>query len=163
MFVAIFTFSGVMFLVVDNQFYQDASKTQHLFEEQEKWLDKQLEIAQSKQYQHCIMFQHIPWFHDSADEPEDYFNIEPKKRKELLQKFKDAGIKHAFAGHYHRNAGGKDGGFEMIVSSAIGCQIGNDLSGMRIVRVFEDKIDHKYYDLDNFPTNVSLNKNDNLP
>ena len=126
-------------------------------------MNGQLSLAKSNKYKHCILLQHIPWFHDEPDEEEDYFNIEPEKRKDLLKRFEEAGIKHAFAGHYHRNAGGWYNDFEMTVSSAIGCQIGNDLSGMRIVRVFKDRIDHKYYDFDSFPQHVPLDENSSLP
>ena len=126
-------------------------------------MNDQLSLAKKMNYKHCIMLQHIPWFLHDPDEAEDYFNIEPKTRKKLLTYFKKAGIKHAFAGHYHRNAGGWDGEFEMTVTSAIGCQIGDDLSGMRIVRVFENNIDHKYYDFHNFPLHVPLDENSKLP
>jgi len=154
---------GVLFLVLNNQFYKDSGKVLQSFEEHESWMNGQLSTARSKKYKHCILFQHIPWFHDDPDEEEDYFNIEPEKRRELLERFKEAGVRHAFAGHYHRNAGGWDNDFEMNVTSAVGCQLGDDLPGMRIVRVFEDRIDHKYYDFDNFPKYVPLDKNSSLP
>ncbi len=131
--------------------------------EHDKWLDELLDIAKTKRYKHTVVFQHIPLFHDKSDEEEDYFNIEPKLREKIMQKFKDAGIRLVFAGHYHRNAGADDDGIEMVVTSAIGCQIGNDKSGMRIVRVFESHIDHKYYDFDNFPEEISLLENVPLP
>lgn len=75
----------------------------------------------------------------------------------MVKKIREAGIKYVFAGHYHRNAGGFDGDFEMVVTSAIGLQIQNDKdSGLRIVRVLEDKICHEYYELDKIPTTVEL-------
>ena len=45
------------------------------------------------------------------------------------------GIRKIFCGHYHRNAGGFYKDLEVIVTSAIGCQIGPDQHGMRIVKV----------------------------
>ena len=148
---------------MNNQLYKDPSKAEKCLAQHEKWLHEQLEVNKTNKYKHCIMFQHIPWFYNSPDEEEDYFNIKPTKRKELLQKFKDAGIRHAFAGHYHINAGGMDGEFEMVVTSAVGLQMGNEKSGMRIVRVFEDNIDHKYYEFDDFPTEISLDQDSKLP
>lgn len=76
----------------------------------------------------------------------------------MLQKLKNAGIKYVFAGHYHRNAGGVyDGDVEVVVTSAIGLQIDHDQdSGMRIVRVLEDKISHEYYELNKVPKIVDL-------
>ncbi len=122
-----------------------------------------MQLAKSRKYKHTIVFQHIPLFHDTPDEEEDYFNIEVSLRAKITVKLKDAGVNHVFAGHYHRNAGGKDGSLEMTVTSAIGCQIGNDQSGMRIVRVFENHIDHKYYDFDSFPEHITLDEKTPLP
>ncbi|KAJ7416055.1 Serine/threonine-protein phosphatase CPPED1 [Willisornis vidua] len=57
------------------------------------------------------------------------------------------GIKAVFTGHYHRNAGGSYKGLEVVVSSAIGCQLGEDTHGLRVVVVTEEKLLHRYYSL----------------
>ncbi|XP_053813192.1 serine/threonine-protein phosphatase CPPED1 isoform X2 [Vidua macroura] len=57
------------------------------------------------------------------------------------------GIRAVFSGHYHRNAGGSYKGLEMVVSSAIGCQLGQDTHGLRVVVVTEEKVVHRYYSL----------------
>ena len=152
-----------MFIVINSQYYKDASNVPELLEEHDKWFDEQLALAKTNQCKQAVIFQHIAWFNHKVDEPDDYFNIGPVMRHKMLQKIRQAGIKHVFAGHYHRNAGGFDGDLEMVTSSAIGCQIGNDKSGMRIVRIFEDRLDHKYYGFDDFPKEISLKKADNLP
>ena len=72
---------------------------------------------------------------------------------QMLQQFKDAGVTKVFCGHYHRNAGGWDEDLEVVVTSAIGAQIGNDGHGMRIVKVTEDKITHEYFKLEDIPLN----------
>lgn len=59
-----------------------------------------------------------------------------------------AGIKAVFSGHYHRNAGGTYQDLDMVVSSAIGCQLGKDTHGLRVVVVTAEKIVHRYYSLD---------------
>eukprot|EP00061_Rhincodon_typus_P014039 g40817.t1 len=65
------------------------------------------------------------------------------QNKEML-----SGVKAIFSGHYHRNAGGKFNNLDMVVTSAIGCQLGEDKHGVRVVVVTEDKIHHKYISLD---------------
>lgn len=35
----------------------------------------------------------------------------------------------------------------MVVSSAIGCQLGQDTHGLRVVVVTEDRVVHRYYSL----------------
>ncbi|KAG8513451.1 Serine/threonine-protein phosphatase CPPED1 [Galemys pyrenaicus] len=59
-----------------------------------------------------------------------------------------AGVKAVFSGHYHRNAGGTYRDLDMVVSSAIGCQLGEDTHGLRVVVVAADRIVHRYYSLD---------------
>lgn len=58
------------------------------------------------------------------------------------------GVKAVFSGHYHRNAGGMHNGVDMVVTSAIGCQLGTDPHGLRLVVVTEEKVVHRYYSLD---------------
>ncbi|MGH0118770.1 UNVERIFIED_CONTAM: hypothetical protein FKN15_062232 [Acipenser sinensis] len=58
------------------------------------------------------------------------------------------GVKAVFSGHYHRNAGGIHNGVDMVVTSAIGCQLGTDPHGLRLVVVTEEKVVHRYYSLD---------------
>lgn len=45
---------------------------------------------------------------------------------------------------------------ELIVTTAIGCQIGDDKPGMRIVKVYEDKITHEFHELEHFPAHAEL-------
>ena len=147
-------FAGVFFIVLNSQYYKDGTLVEDLKREHDSWLDEQLKLA--KTAKHTVVFQHIPWFLKSVDEDDEYFNLSQKDRVEILGKLKDAGVKHVFAGHYHRNAGGFDGKLEMVVTSAIGLQLGVDKHGIRVVTVKEDAITHSYENLDNFPKIVDL-------
>merc|ERR1719259_1543214 len=81
----------------------------------------------------------------------------------FLKKISTAGIKKVFCGHYHRNAGGfwtstEDSSkkVECIVSSAVGAQLGDDASGIRIVKVDDNEISHQYYSIDKIPQKIFL-------
>ncbi|KAL4685805.1 hypothetical protein H8959_001402 [Pygathrix nigripes] len=144
-----FWVGGVLFLVLNSQFYQNPSKCPSLKQAQDQWLDEQLSIARQRHCQHAIVFQHIPLFLESIDEDDDdYFNLSKPARKKLADKFIHAGVKVVFSGHYHRNAGGTYQNLDMVVSSAIGCQLGRDPHGLRVVVVTAEKIVHRYYSLD---------------
>jgi len=121
---------------------------------------------------HIIAFSHIPPFCYEADEESEYFNWEKSIRTQTLEKLHSAGCSHWFCGHFHRNAGGMyhpkkkgpvDGGLEVVVTSAVGvtintkegknpCSIAGvgtgafdqNQSGIRVVKVTEDKIEHQY-------------------
>ncbi|KAM6250338.1 serine/threonine-protein phosphatase CPPED1 [Porphyrio hochstetteri] len=143
-----FWVGGVLFLVLNSQLYFDSSRCPELRRAQDVWLDEQLALAGKHRCKHIIVFQHIPLFLREPDEDHDYFNLEKSVRQELMDKFHKAGVRAVFAGHYHRNAGGSYRGLEMVVSSAVGCQLGEDTHGLRLVVVTEEKIVHRYYSLD---------------
>ncbi|MEE6497581.1 hypothetical protein FKM82_002777 [Ascaphus truei] len=138
---------GVFFLVLNSQFFYDSSKCPDLKASHDRWLAAQLAIAEQRKCKQAIVFQHIPLFLQDSDEDDDYFNIEKSLRKQLLERFRKAGIKAVFSGHYHRNAGGMHNGLDMVVTSAIGCQLGEDTHGLRVVVVTEKEIVHRYYSL----------------
>ena len=142
----------MFFVVLNSQYYKDSTLVEESKKEHDLWLDEQLKHA--KNAKHTVVFQHIPWFLQSVEEKDDYFNL--PNREQILQKFKEAGVKYVFAGHYHRNSGGFDGDLEMVVTSAIGFPLGDDKPGIRIVTVKDDKITHSFEDLDNFPKTVEL-------
>jgi len=149
-----FWFQGVQFIALNSQYYENCSLTKDLAAEQDKWLEKQL----AKKSTHKVVFQHIPWFLKKPNEVKEYFNLQPDIRRKYLDKFKNAGVSKIFCGHYHRNAGGWDGDLELVITSAIGCQVGDDIHGMRLVEVMKNDIRHQYYGLDDFPTNIIRGK-----
>lgn len=68
---------------------------------------------------------------------------------------KEAGVRAVFAGHhYHRNAHGWSDGLEMITTGPVGKPLGDDPSGLRIVRVTNGDLDHAYFALDAVPERV---------
>ena len=123
-------------------------------DEQDRWIDAHLTKSKDLGAVHTVVFQHIPWFLKTPDEDKKYFNIEVQQREKMLKKFYAGGVRKIFCGHYHRNAGGWYKDLELVVTSAVGCRFGDDPHGMRLVRVKEDKIEHKYHSLDDFPKNV---------
>ncbi|KAM7371083.1 hypothetical protein PAMP_010579 [Pampus punctatissimus] len=168
-----FWVGGVLCLVLNSQLFYDASACPQLKEAQETWLEEQLSRASSSSTEtkpkHVLVFQHIPLYLKSPDEEDDYFNLQRVVRQNLLDRFKRAvffslslhlffqtsvvsGVKAVFSGHYHRNAGGCHGGLDMVVSSAIGCQLGEDTHGIRVVVVTADDVIHRYHSLEELRT-----------
>ncbi|XP_019644490.1 PREDICTED: serine/threonine-protein phosphatase CPPED1-like [Branchiostoma belcheri] len=155
-----FWVGGVKFLVINSSYfpsnYSDPSVVGELKKEHDDWLDTELEEAKSSDCQHLVIFQHIPWFLKSVDEDNEYFNIDRDVRKTMLAKFKEAGVRTIFCGHYHRNAGAFYDNMEHVITSAVGCQLGKDKSGLRVVKVTEDAVAHQYYDMDSIPQKVDF-------
>ena len=155
---------------------------------------------------HLIAFAHHPPFLFAPDEPKGYFNLEPAVREPLLAKvsrpsvplardttltralptqLKRANVSKLFCGHFHRNAGGYDGGLEVVVTSAAGCVLsfaesalgesaaarqtalgleGFDweqrrcdgaASGLRVVTVTSEAVNHRFFTMDQIEAHVA--------
>lgn len=87
---------GVLFLVLNSQYYKSGSNVKELAAEQNEWLSEKLNTHKG---QRIIIFQHIPWFIENINEDNGYFNIDKNLRQEMLEKMNAAGkkiIKHFF-------------------------------------------------------------------
>jgi 3',5'-cyclic AMP phosphodiesterase CpdA len=123
---------------------------------QEAWLREELARAKASGARHILVFQHHPWFLETADEADAYFNIPLATRSRYLAMFREAGVSHVFAGHYHRNAFGRDGELEMVTTGPVGRPLGEDESGFRLVHVRADGIEHEYIPLGRIPTRLDV-------
>jgi len=148
-------YRGVFYIVINSQLVYDPQCYPEYSTKQQEWLDEQLKFAKSSSANHTILFMHIPMFVEDSQEQDQYFNIPKTTREQLLLKFSDAGISKIFCGHFHRNAGGlwtseKDPSkkIEVVVSSAVGCQLGPDKPGYRIVNVKNNQITHQYFSVE---------------
>jgi hypothetical protein len=81
---------GVRFLVLNTQYFEDASKVPELALKHEQWLNEELELAKQAGSR-VIVFQHIAWFLRDPDEEENYFSIKPNIRHIWLEKLKNSG------------------------------------------------------------------------
>jgi hypothetical protein len=136
--------------VLNSSLFKAPGKVTEDAAKQEKWLEQELAKARSAGVP-VVVFQHIPFFLEKADEPDQYFNIPMEARRRILTLLKSNGVHYVFAGHYHRNAFGRDGDLEMVTSGPAGMPIGPDPSGIRIAEVNGARIEHKYYGLGNLP------------
>ena len=131
------------------------SKTPNLEKAQYDWLKKT--IAKSRKAAHIVLFCHHPFFINSFDEPETYSNIGVEERKKYLDLFSDNKVEAIFSGHLHNNATPLYGKIQLVTTSALGRPLGSAPSGLRIVKVFNDRIEHQYYGLDEVPEKVTFN------
>ena len=138
-------------IVLDSSLIGTPGKAQAEADKQETWLRSELQKATASGSRHIVIFQHHSWFLEKPDEPAQYFNIPLAPRRKYLDLLKNAGVRYVFAGHYHRNAYGRDGSLEMITNGPVGRPLGNDPSGVRIVTVRDAGLDHRYYTLGNIP------------
>lgn len=141
-------------IVLNSSLIQAPIQVQGEADKQEQWLKQQLAQAKADG-KRIVIFQHIPFFLKTPDEPDQYFDIPKRHRSRYLALLHQYGVRYVFAGHYHRNAEGQDGDLDMVVTGPVGMPIGPDPSGFRIVRL--DTMDHPYIGLGTIPNQVTAN------
>ncbi|WP_411273140.1 metallophosphoesterase [Daejeonella sp.] len=149
--------SGNIFgIVLNSSLIKDPAKAPDEAAAQDAWVRTALEDGKNSGSRNIMIFMHHPFFLNSADEPNQYFNIDLDKRKIYLELFERYKVRQIFAGHYHRNAGGRAGNIEMITTGPVGRPLGSDSSGFRIVNVDGTSVKHKYYPLDSLPERLNI-------
>jgi serine/threonine-protein phosphatase CPPED1 len=142
-------------IVLDSSLFKAPALVKEDAAKQEHWLEAELTKAKASNAT-VVIFQHIPFFLEKPDEADQYFNIPLGTRTRILALLHRNEVHYVFAGHYHRNAEGRDGDLEMITTGPAGMPIGPDPSGIRIVEVKPNTIEHKYYGLGNIPSVLGL-------
>ncbi|EDQ88614.1 uncharacterized protein MONBRDRAFT_37443 [Monosiga brevicollis MX1] len=156
-----FTVAGLAGIVVNTQLWKDPGEVQDEASAQNDWFHRVLQ--QSSEATHRMIFGHIPPFIFTPDEDTGYFNLARSVREPLLSAAKNAGVSAWFAGHYHREAGGRDEQLEVITSSASGAaledtgknplgiescgqaHVGTAFSGLRVVHVTKTGYSHAFH------------------
>ncbi|ELP34382.1 metallophosphoesterase [Rhodopirellula baltica] len=149
-----FWVGGVFHVVLNSSLLKDPSDAPERLQQQQAWLERQLQHPRVKDAKHIFVFLHHPLFLEQEDEPDQYFNIPLERRTPLIALLKEARVRAIFAGHYHRNAYGRAGEMEMITTGPVGRPLGKDPSGLRIVQVQETSIQHNYHALDTVPAAI---------
>ena len=147
-----FSHKGSVFIGFNSSFIK--ARMEKPEQEQFNWLVKQ--IKESQEARHIILFCHYPFFIKTVDEPTTYSNIDLEYRKKYLDLFNNNNVEAVFSGHYHNNSLGKYGKTQLVTTSALGKPLGEAPSGMRIVKVYNDRIEHEYYGLEDIPDSVKF-------
>jgi 3',5'-cyclic AMP phosphodiesterase CpdA len=121
-------------------------------QEQFDWLAD--EIRENQDSKNIMLFCHYPFFNKSVDEPTAYSNIDTDYRKKYLDVFSAGKVDAVFSGHYHNNRLSVFGNTQMVTTSSLGKPLGSAPSGMRIVKVYSDRIEHEYFGLEEMPDSV---------
>jgi 3',5'-cyclic AMP phosphodiesterase CpdA len=137
--------------VLDSSLVQHPQNVPEEATKMEAWLKTELGKARAGGARHLIVFQHIPFFLKDPDEADQYFNIPLETRRRYLKLLHEYGVEAVFAGHYHRNAAGRDGSLEMVTTGPVGMPLEEGKSGMRVATVSATGVSHVYYDFGALP------------
>lgn len=124
--------------------------------EQQKYEWLRNELIKSDNFRHTILFAHHPIFLEKFEEPKSYYNLSLEHRDKYLNLFEANKVDAVFFGHLHKNIYTEYKGIQLVTTSSVGRPLGPDPSGLRIVKVFEDRIEHIYYGLDEVPETITF-------
>ena len=158
-----FQHRGVSFVTINSSlmFHLDEELEEH-WHTQLAFLARELEAARQRGSAHTIVFAHYPFFLYHPDEiwsDEDRevgLVIPPERRRVALDLFEQYEVSAVFAGHTHENYYARYGKTQMVTSSAVGYPLGKDPPGYRIVRVYEDRIEHDFHGFDSGPAAIEI-------
>lgn len=151
-----FNVNGSQFIVLNSGLIWDPNADSNLRDAQRKWFEDTLDSARAGKVNHIFVCTHQSWFLNSPDEADGYDVIPKAQRMDYLELMRKFGVEYALAGHYHKEAIARDGKIEMITSPSIGRALGKDPVGLRIFRVYKDRVEHTYYALEQVPQQVKL-------
>ncbi len=143
-----------LFIVLESDILKNPQNAPDMKEKQMARLKEMLQNSDHSDIHQKIVFMHHPMCLNSVNEKDGYFNMPKGIRDELLKLFHSHNVTAVFSGHYHRNAYVKDGDLELVTSASCGKALGKDPVGMRIVKVYPDRIEHKYYSYMNLPARI---------
>ncbi|MDJ0923623.1 MAG: metallophosphoesterase [Acidimicrobiia bacterium] len=144
-----FDYRDTRFIVLDTVVIDSPQDVPGELDAQMEFLESELDRARAHQ-KRVVLFGHHPLFVRDAGEEDTYWNLPIARRRPILDLIHRSGVKHAFAGHWHRNAIAFDGDFEMVTSGPVGYPLGRDPSGFRTVVVGETGLQHTYLPLEEF-------------
>jgi len=143
-------------IVIDSSIIQHPEKVMDEEKTQREWLETELRAAKANGVKSIVVFQHIPWFLHTADEPDQYFNIPHDARARYLAILDGGGVRYNFAGHLHQNSEGREGFLTMVTTGPVGKPLGNASSGLRVIAIGEHGLCNQYFGLGNLPNQIDV-------
>jgi serine/threonine-protein phosphatase CPPED1 len=149
------------FVVLNACLLQHPERAREDFDRQMSWLEGALRDAARAGASHIVAFTHQPLFMMHPEEPdEDYpwapsppgrppgYGAVPRARRmPVVELFRQYGVQATFCGHWHRNHEARDGDMVEVLTSSVGYPLGEDPSGIRVVRLTEGGVEHDFQPL----------------
>lgn len=151
-----FDHKGSRFVVFNSSVWFDPSEVPDELVSQEAFLREALAEGRANGAAHLVVLHHHPLFVKHSLEADDWMVIPGERRRVLLDIFEEYGVSLSISGHLHRNHVARYGDIQLVSTGSVGCPLGNDPSGVRVVKVYRDRIEHEYFAMDRIPETVSL-------
>jgi len=149
---------GAHFIVLNACLLQHPERAPEEHARQMAWLEDALREARRAAASHLIVFTHQPLFLAHPEEPDEdypwapsppgrppgYWTVPRARRMPVIELFRQHGVQAVFSGHWHRNHVTRDGEMEQVLTGPVGYPLGDDPSGLRVVRLTGRGVEHAY-------------------
>lgn len=136
---------GVSFVIVNTQLWK--ANVANESKKHDEWFKSTLDSFGSK-YTHLFVIGHYPLYIKSSDEKEEYFNLPPAKRKELLSLFKNNKVKAYLSGHKHETVINNIENIQLVSGETTSKNFDKRPLGFRLWKVTEDTVSHQFIPLE---------------
>ncbi|MFL2760147.1 MAG: metallophosphoesterase [Dehalococcoidia bacterium] len=136
------------FIAINSSVCSDPTNVPEEWEFLIEFLKKELSKASDNGSLHKIVFLHHPLFLETANEADNYFTIPSQRRRQIIDLLDQYKVSAVFSGHLHRNNYKSLNGIEYVSSGPVGYPLDDDPSGIRIVDLDSNGLDHRYISLE---------------
>lgn len=151
-----FSVNGAWFVVLNSSLLRDGADTA-LREEQRKWFESELAAARAANATHIFVCTHHPWFLNDPKEADRYQNVPLAVRQDYLDLMNEYGVEYNLSGHLHYDLTARDRNLTLVSCGPISKSVAKPpVVGMRIWKVYPDRVETRFYGLDNVPAEVKL-------
>lgn len=151
-----FSYGGSEFIVLNSPLISDNSD-KDLRDAQRSWLETELAAAKAKHARHIFVCTHQPWFLETPNEADKYQNVPLAYRGAYLDLMDRFGVDYCLSGHLHHTQEGAYHGVKLVTGGALSKSIAKPpVVGLNIVKVYKDRVEHKFYGFDEVPHQVRM-------
>ncbi len=129
-----FDHKGYTFVIANTQLWKAPLAIES--EKHDTWFKDTLKAAHERGNP-IIVAQHYPLFVAQPDEKDEYFNLSPEKRGELLRVFEACGVIAVLSGHTHKTILNEYKGIQMVCSATTSKNFDGKPFGFRLWHVDE--------------------------
>ncbi len=149
-----FWVGGVQCLILDSSLISDPSRSESLYQKQYNWFEEQLHFTVNGRAPcHRLVFLHHPWYINTLSDSDEYGVIPRVTHIPFLDMIANADVAACFFGHVHKNIYTNYKGVQMIISATTAVP---SVSDLRVLKVYQDHIQHVYYKMNSVPKEISL-------
>lgn len=133
--------NGYSFIVTNTQLWKNDIGRES--DQHDRWFGETL-AKQNKKRQAVIVIGHHPLFIDHPEEKEEYFNIPPLKRQDLLKLFLENNVVAYLSGHTHKKVINNYKNIQLVSGETTSKNFDKRPFGFRLWNVSADTINHHF-------------------